>query len=98
VNLAKSVKGDDIKKLEDADIDALEQLEDKNRTLRANLAVMRCLEEQIRLLERAILAKSRLRAEFHCLKTGPDAAHRLVKAASLEVDRQFPPEIATRRC
>jgi transposase len=32
-------------------------------------AVMRCLEEQIRLLERAILAKGRLRKEFHGLKT-----------------------------
>jgi transposase len=32
-------------------------------------AVMRCLEEQIRLLERAILAKGKLRNEFHGLKT-----------------------------
>jgi transposase len=68
-NLAKSIKGDDIKKLADADIDALGLLEDQKRALRANLAVMRCLEEQIRLLERAILAKGRLRSESHGLKT-----------------------------
>jgi transposase len=68
-NLAKSVKGDDIKKLEDADIDELGLLEDQKRALRANVAVMRCLEEQVRLLERAILAKGRLRSEFHGLKT-----------------------------
>jgi len=68
-NLAKSVKGDDIKRLEDGEIDALALLEDQKRALRANVAVMRCLEEQIRLLERAILAKGRLRKEFHGLKT-----------------------------
>src|SRR5450631_952913 len=68
-NLAKSVKGDDIKRLEDGEIDALALLEDQKLALRANVAVMRCLEEQIRLLERAILAKGKLRKEFHGLKT-----------------------------
>jgi transposase len=68
-NLAKSVKGDDIKRLEDGEIDALALLEDQKRALRANVAVMRCLEEQIRLLEGAILAKGKLRQEFHGLKT-----------------------------
>jgi len=68
-NLARSVKGDDIKRLEDSEIEGLALLEDQRRALRANVAVMRCLEEQIRLLERAILAKGRLRQEFHGLKT-----------------------------
>jgi len=68
-NLAKSVKGDDIKRLKDGEIDALALLEDQKRALRANVAVMRCLEEQIRLLEGAILAKGKLRQEFHGLKT-----------------------------
>ena len=44
-------------------------LEDQKRAIKANAAVLRCLEEQIRLLERAILAKGRLREEFHGLKT-----------------------------
>jgi hypothetical protein len=47
-NLAKSVMGDDIKRLKDGEIDALALLEDQKRALRANAAVMRCLEEQIR--------------------------------------------------
>jgi transposase len=68
-NLAQSVKGDDIKRLEDSEIEGLALLEDQKRALRANVAVMRCLEQQIRLLERAILAKGRLRQEFHGLKT-----------------------------
>jgi transposase len=68
-NLAKSLKGDDIKRLEDGAIDGLALLEDQKRAVKANVAVMRCLEVQIRLLERAILAKGRLREEFHGLKT-----------------------------
>jgi len=68
-NLARSVKGDDIKKLRDEDIDALALLEDQKSALRANVAVMRCLEQQVRLLERTILAKGRLRQDFHGLKT-----------------------------
>jgi len=68
-NLARSVKGDDIKRLKDSEIDGFALLEDQKRALRANVAVMRCLEEQIRLLERSILAKGRLRREFHGLKT-----------------------------
>jgi transposase len=68
-NLAKSFTGDEIKRLEDGAIDALALLEDQKRAVKANAAVMRCLEEQIRLLERAILAKGRLRKEFPGLKT-----------------------------
>ena len=68
-NLAKSLKGDDIKRLEDGAIDGLALLEDQKRAVKANVAVMRCLEVQIRLLERAILAKGRLREEFHGLQT-----------------------------
>lgn len=68
-NLAKSVRGDDIKRLGEAEIDGLALLEDQKRAIKANAAVLRCLEEQILLLERAILAKGRLREEFHGLKT-----------------------------
>jgi len=67
-NLAKSVGGEDIKRLKDAEIDELELLEDQKRAIKANAAVLRCLEEQIRLLERTILAKGRLREEFHGLR------------------------------
>jgi transposase len=50
-------------------VDALTLLDDQKHALKANLAVMRCLDEQVKVLERAILAKGKLREEFKGLKT-----------------------------
>lgn len=68
-SLATSVTGNDIKRWEDRDVDALALLDKQKCALKANLAVMQCMDEHIHALERVILAKGRLREEFRALKT-----------------------------
>lgn len=67
--LGSSLTGNEIKGWEDCDIDALPLIDEQRYALQANVAVMRCLDERIKVLERAILAKGRLREEHKVLKT-----------------------------
>jgi transposase len=67
--LGSSVTGNEIKRWEDSVIDALPLIDEQRYALQANVAVMRCLDERIKVLERAILAKGRLREEHKALKT-----------------------------
>lgn len=68
-SLARSVTGNDIKRWIDGDVDALPLVEEHKCALKANLAVMHCLDERVSALERVILAKGRLREEYKALKT-----------------------------
>lgn len=67
--LGSSLTGNEIKRWEDCDIDALPLIDEQRYALQANVVVMRCLDERIKILERAILAKGRLREEHKALKT-----------------------------
>jgi transposase len=67
--LGSSLTGNEIKRWEDSDIEALPLIDEQRYALQANVAVMRCLHERIKVLERAILAKGRLREEHKVLKT-----------------------------
>jgi transposase len=68
-SLSRSVKGNDIKRWVDQDVDTLLLVDEQKCALKANLAVMHCLDEHISALERVILAKGRLREEYKALKT-----------------------------
>ena len=50
-------------------IDAMALLDEQKLAMQANLAVMRCLDVQVKALERSILAKAKLRQDYQALKT-----------------------------
>ncbi|MFM8900062.1 MAG: IS110 family transposase [Burkholderiales bacterium] len=68
-NLATRARGNEIKQWSDAQIDAMPLLPEQQQALKANLAVMSCLDGQIKQLERSILSKVKLQAQFQSLKT-----------------------------
>ena len=68
-NLNFAASGNLIKTWQASDIDALALLPEQTLALRANLAVMHCLEEQIHGLERAILERAKLREDYRALQT-----------------------------
>jgi len=83
-NLGAHAKGNDIKRWQAADIDAMALLPEQALALKANLAVMDCLDEQIRQLEAVILKQARLRADFRSLKTVPGIGETLALTIALE--------------
>lgn len=68
-NLGAHASGNEIKRWEDAEVDAMALLEEQKLALKANLAVMRCLDQQVSTLERSILAKAKMREDYQALKT-----------------------------
>jgi len=83
-NLGAHAKGNDIKRWQDEDIDAMPLLPEQHLALKANLAVMDCLDEQVRLLESAILKQARPRADFQALNTVPGIGKALALTIALE--------------
>jgi transposase len=84
-SLARSLTGNDIKRWVDQDVDALPLVEEHKCALKANLAVMHCLDERISALERVILAKGRLREEYKALKTVSGIGDVLALTIALEI-------------
>jgi len=68
-NLGTQVNGNDIKTWSTDEIKALSLLPEQRLAISANLAVMQCLDEQIKTVERAILKQARLRPDFQGLLT-----------------------------
>src|SRR5437868_6467083 len=68
-NLGTQASGNLIKRWQAEDIEAMALLEEQKLALKANLAVMTCLDDQIDQLERSILAKAKLREDYQALKT-----------------------------
>jgi transposase len=83
-NLGAHAKGNDIKRWQDEDIDAMPLLPEQHLALKANLAVMDCLDAQVRLLESAILKQARPRADFQALNTVPGIGKALALTIALE--------------
>ena len=50
-------------------IDAMALLGEQKLAMKANLAVMRCLDVQVKALEHSILARAKLRQDYQTLKT-----------------------------
>lgn len=68
-NLGTHARGNEIKHWSDAQIDTMPLLPEQQQALKANLAVMSCLDGQIKQLERSILSKVKLQPQFQSLKT-----------------------------
>lgn len=83
-NLGAQASGNEIKRLDDADIDALPLLPEQALALKANRAVMDCLDAQVRHLESAILAQARPRADYQALNTVPGIGKTLAMTIALE--------------
>jgi transposase len=91
-NLGFSVSGNRIKQLEDEDIDELMEEENLSLAAKSNLAVMRCVEAQIKLIERAVKKRAKLRPEFRQLLTVIGIGDVLSLTIALETGdiRRFP--------
>ena len=83
-NLAIQASGNLIKNWQDTHIDALELLPEQKLALKSNLALMHCVDEQITLLEKAILAKGKLKPEYQSLRTVSGIGEVLALTIALE--------------
>lgn len=70
-NVAVALSGNRIKQLGEADIEGLFGQENLALAAKSNLAVLRCLDEQIDHLEKRVLKQARLKPEFQALLTVP---------------------------
>lgn len=84
-NLGANAGGNDIKAWTVEYIDALPLLPEQKTAMKANLAVMRCLDEQVSAVERAILSTMRKRDDFKALKTVSGIGEVLALTIALEV-------------
>ena len=62
----------------------MELLDEQKQALKANLAVMRCIDGQVDRLERSILAKAKLREDYKALKTVSGIGEILAVTIALE--------------
>ncbi len=83
-NLGAQCSGNDIKRWDDEDIDAMNLLDDQKLALKANLAVMDCLDRQVHTLERRILACAKLSEPFQALKSVSGVGDVLALTIALE--------------
>lgn len=83
-NLGARASGNEIKRWDDKNIDALDLLEEQSQALKANLAVMQCIDAQVNQLERSILTKAKLREDYAALKTVSGIGEILAVTIALE--------------
>ena len=87
-NLGERASGNDIKRLHREHVEAMPLLEEQKLALKANLAVMQCMDEQITALEHSILAKVHDKAkplpQFRALKTVSGIGNVLALTIALE--------------
>ena len=70
-NTGGSLNGNKIKKLQPDEVSALLPCEEIALAVNSNLSVMHTLQEQIKILEKAIQKKTKLKSEYAALKTVP---------------------------
>ena len=83
-NLGAHASGNEIKRWDCAHIDAMPLLDEQRLALKANLAVMDCMDEQVKQLERSILAKAKLRADYQALTSVSGIGKTLALTIALE--------------
>jgi transposase len=83
-NLGTHAGGNEIKRWQPEHVDAMPLLDEQRQALKANLAVMRCLDKQVDALERSILAKAKLREDYQALKTVSGIGEVLALTIALE--------------
>jgi transposase len=83
-NLAVRARGDDIKRWTSEEVDRMPLLDEQRLAIKANLAVMQCLDEQIDTLEAAIRKRAKLREDYRALKTVSGVGEVLALTIALE--------------
>ncbi len=83
-NLGFSIRGSRIKQLEDVDIDELLGDAALSLAAKSNLAVMQCIDKQIKKIEKVVKERAKLRPEFEKLQTVPGIGLTLALTISLE--------------
>lgn len=83
-NLGHGAGGDKIKKLQPADVDALDLLPEQKLAIKANLALVTCADEQVHALERELVSQAKSRAEYRYMLTMPGVWKVLGLTISLE--------------
>lgn len=68
-NTGRRLSANGVKRLTDADVDAMLPDADLALAVKSSVAVMQCLEAQIKMLEKTVLARVRLRPDFKHLLT-----------------------------
>jgi len=68
-NLGVRASGNQVKRFEAERIDAMALLEEQKQAMKANLAVMKCIDEEVDGLERSVVAKVKLREDYKALRT-----------------------------
>jgi len=91
-NQGFSVSSNRLRQLEEEDILALMVEENLSLAANTNIAVIRCLDEQIEKVEKAVKATAKLRPEFRLLKTVPGIGDILALNIALETGdiKRFP--------
>lgn len=91
-NTGSSLNGNRIKTLDAQQVDELLANPDLALAVKANLAMLKCADEQIDILERLVTERIKLRAEFCFLKTTPGIGQILALTIMLEtgVIQRFP--------
>jgi transposase len=67
-NLGTRASANEIKRWDAKNIDGMDLLDEQKQALKANLAVMKCIDGQVDELERSILIKVKLREDYAALK------------------------------
>ena len=83
-NLGGHAGGNEIKRWQPEHIDAMALLDEQKQALKANLAVLRCLDQQVDVLERSIVAKAKLRDDYQALKSVSGIGQVLALTIALE--------------
>jgi transposase len=91
-NTGSSISANRIKGLDAQEVDGLLAHGDLALAVKANLSVMRSLEEQIQILQQTVRERVKLRSEFSFLKTVPGIGQILALTIMLETGdiRRFP--------
>jgi len=83
-NLGMQAKGNEIKRWCDADIDGMALLREQKLAIKANLAVMRCVDLHVSQLESEILKQATLRDDYQSLLTVSGIGRVLALTIALE--------------
>jgi len=91
-NTGSSIRSNRIKTLDTETVDALLPNQDLALAVKANLAMIKCADEQIDILERTVTERIKLREEFSFLKTVPGIGQILALTIMLETGQiqRFP--------
>jgi transposase len=68
-NLGTQTSGNQLKKFDDAAIDALDFLPEQKLAIKANLAVMTCADQEVDTIEREVIKRAKLREDYQQLLT-----------------------------